>query len=59
MLREVFLGNLSLSKYAFIDKTGTLTEYNKYDIRMIMIGNKKYTINTNMLTELMKAKSNI
>jgi hypothetical protein len=42
MLRSMTLGDISLSTYVFFDKTGTITDGQNLDIKMIIIDGKSY-----------------
>ena len=47
MLKSISIGDISLTNYVFFDKTGTITDGQNMDIKMLIIDGKIYNIDTN------------
>ncbi|EGR30375.1 hypothetical protein IMG5_133420 [Ichthyophthirius multifiliis] len=57
MLRSMTLSDISLSNYVFFDKTGTITDGQNMDIKMIILDGKIFSIDTNQALQIVKNKN--
>ncbi|EAR93104.2 adenylate/guanylate cyclase domain protein (macronuclear) [Tetrahymena thermophila SB210] len=57
MLRSVTLGDISLTNFVFLDKTGTLTDGEIQQVRLIIVDGVMYSLNLKMAEQIMKNKS--
>jgi len=49
MQRNVSIGDLALTNYVFLDKTGTLTDGENHEVRGILVDSKIYCLDEKII----------
>jgi len=57
MLRNVSIGDIALTKYVFLDKTGTLTDGESHKVEAIIVDSKIYSVNEKQIEFILRNKT--
>lgn len=58
MLRDVSIGDLALTNYVFLDKTGTLTDGENHEVRAMLVESKIYCLDEKIISLILSNKTN-